>query len=368
MKKLLEKRSEYLEELRTLADSTESVDKARVDELRDLIETIDSQIEAKRLLEAEEQRDFEPVREQNEEEDADEVRAFSDFLRNGSTAETRANWTVGDNGAVIPETIANRIIDRVHEIAPIVAMATSFRSKGDLIFPVYDDTTEITAAYATEFTPLSSTSAKFTSATLGGNLFGALTKVSRSLVNNSAVDIVGFVIDKLAYAMADFLRGEVLAGTGATGHFTGLLSSSNTVAAGATLVTDDILNAYFAIPQALQSGAVWLMNRRTLLDLKKLKTDTKEYILQMDLTAPMGYSILGKPVYIDEKMPDVAAGAKPIVYGDLSGVYMNSHEDIAIQPLLEKYADEHAVGYVAWAEMDSKVIEPQKIAVVNQAE
>lgn len=367
MKALLEKRNLYLEELKGLADATEAIDKNRIDELRTLIEEVDSQIEAKRLLEEEEQRDFKPA-EKEDDENAEEMRAFADYLRGVSGAETRANWTISANGAVLPETIANKIIDKVHEIAPIIAMASTFRSKGDLVFPVYDDTTEITANYATEFTALSSTAAAFSKVTLGGHLFGALTKVSRSLINNAAVDVAGFVIDKLAFAMADFLRGELIAGTGATGHFTGLTTSSNTVSASASAVTaDNIMETYFAVPQPLQANAVWVMNRTTLLALKKLKATTNEYLLQLDLTAPMGYTILGKPIYVDEKIDNIGASKKSIIYGDLSGLYVNSHEDIALQPLLEKYADEHAVGYVAWAEMDSKIVEPQKFAVVAHA-
>lgn len=368
MKALLEKRNEYLDELKGLADATESVDKNRIDELRTLIEEIDSQIEAKRLLEEEEKRDFRPE-EKDSDEEAEEMRAFTEFLRGTDEGkEARANWTTSANGAVLPTTIANKIIDKVHEIAPIIAMATTFNSKGDLVFPVYDDTTEITANYATEFSALSGTAAAFSKVTLGGHLFGALTKVSRSLINNGAVDVAGFVIKKLAEAMADFLRGELLAGTGATGHFTGILTSTNTVsAAAASVTTDNVLETYFAIPQSLQNKAVWLMNRSTLLALKKLKATTNEYLLQLDLTAPMGYTILGKPIYVEEKMDNIGASKKPIVYGDLSGLYVNSHENISIQALLEKYADEHAVGYVAWAEMDSKIVEPQKFAVVNQA-
>ena len=370
MKELLEKRNEYLEELKGLAESTEAVDKNRVDELRDLIEQLDAKIEAERLLEAEEQRDFKPADNSEEDGDAEEMRAFTEFLRGSDEGrEVRANWTTSANGAVIPTTIANRIIDKVHEIAPIISLASSFNSKGDLVFPVYDDTTEITADYATEFSALSGTAAKFDKVTLSGHLFGALTKVSRSLINNASVDIASFVIGKLAYAMADFLRGELIAGTGATGHFTGLTQSTNTVsAAAAALTADNILETYFAVPQALQAKAVWLMNRTTLLALKKLKlSGTGEYILQLDLTAPLGYTILGKPIYIDEKIDNTGAGKKSVIYGDLSGLYVNRHEDISIQALIEKYADEHAVGYVAWAEMDSKIVEPQKFAVVNHA-
>ncbi len=50
-----------------------------------------------------------------------EERAFADFIR-GKVTEMRAgeqNITMGNNGAVIPESIANRIIDTVTELCPI---------------------------------------------------------------------------------------------------------------------------------------------------------------------------------------------------------------------------------------------------------
>ena len=365
MKKLFEKRNVYLKDLKEFADSTNAMDKKRVEELRKAIESIDAQIAAKRLLIAEEQKDYRRETTEKGTADAEEMRAFADYLRHGEAFENRGNWTVGDNGAVIPKNIADRIIDRVYELAPIVDMVTSFNSPGNLVLPVYDDTNEITVDYATEFTALSSTSASISSVTLGGYLFGALTKVSRSLVDNSNFDIAGFVVDKLAFSMSRFIHDEILAGDGEDGHFTGLLNCSNTVDISGNITADKIIDVSQSVPKAIQDKAIWLMNRQTLATLKKLKYATGEYILQADLTAPMGYSVLGTPVFIDEKMPNVAAGAKPIVYGDLSGVYLNRHKDISIQPLFEKYADEHAVGYVAWAEMDSKVVEPQKIAVVN---
>lgn len=371
IKALIEKRNALVEELRQLTEAEGEFNEERFAEIDKELKSLDKQIKARKLVEAEETRsaeEAEPVTENAEKKRADaELRAFGMYVQ-GRLDESRAdtNWTTTANGAVIPKTVANRIIEEIENKAPIFEGASKFYSKGELVFPVYDKTTEITANYANEFSAVAGTAAKFTSVSLNGYLFAALTKLSKSLVNNAAVDVANFVIGKISEAMADFLRGELLTGTS---KMHGLLGSTNTVtAAGASAITaDDIISTQLAVPQAYQAGAVWLMNVNTFGALKKLKLTTGEYILQMDMTAPMGYTILGKPVILDDKMPDIGKGASPIAFADLSGLYVNIHEDINLQVLLEKYADEHALGYVAWAEMDSAVVEPQKIAVLTNA-
>ena len=63
-------------------------------------------------------------------------------------------------------------------------------------------------------------------------------------------------------------------------------------------------------------------------------------------------------------MPKVAASAKAVLYGDLTGLSVNMRENIQIQILQEKYATMHAVGVVAWFEFDSKVTDSQKMATL----
>ena len=366
MKELVEKRNALVEELKTLTEA-EEFDEKRFGEIDTELKSLDKQIEARQIIEdkaAQSAADAKPVIQTTEEREEAELRAFGRYVQGNLAQEDRADWTITANGAIIPTSIANRVIERIKDQAPIFDMATKFNSKGDLVFPVYDEESEITANYAEEFSTLPATAAKFKSVTLGGYLFAALTKLSKSLVNNSAIDVANFVIGKIGDSMAEFLRGELISGTGAS-HMHGILNSTNVVSA-SSITTDALIDLQLAVPQIAQDSAVWIMNNKTFATIKKLKLSTNEYILQMDLTAPMGYTILGKPVYIDEKMPDAGAGASPVVYGDLSGLYINIHEDISVQVLLELYAGEHAIGYVSWAEMASEVVEPQKIAVLTQ--
>ena len=86
------------------------------------------------------------------------------------------------------------------------------------------------------------------------------------------------------------------------------------------------------------------------------------YLLNDDVSTPFGTTLLGKPVYVSDNMPDIGAGNTAIYYGDMKGLATKFSEDINIQVLREKYADMHAVGVIAWFEFDSKVEDAQKIA------
>lgn len=299
-----------------------------------------------------------------------ETRAFAAYVR-GEILEQRAtNLAKSDNGAIIPKTIANKIIETVKELSPIYAMATKYNVKGDLTFPVYDEASQkIQCAYATEFTALTSTSGKFTSVSLTGFLAGALTKVSRSLINNNDFDLVSFVIRKMAEAIAAFIENECINGDGVS-KVTGVLNAKKVVAATSqtAITTDELIDVQMSLLEPFQAGAVWLMNRETLKAIRKLKDSDGNYVLNRDLSTAFGWTILGKPVYLSENMPTMAAGKKAIVYGDLSGYYVKLVESMDIQVLNEKFADEHAVGVVAWLEMDGKVVEEQKIAVLKMAD
>ena len=86
-----------------------------------------------------------------------------------------------------------------------------------------------------------------------------------------------------------------------------------------------------------------------------------------DISTPFGTSLLGKPVFVSDNMPDIATGAKVIYYGDMRGLATKFNEEINIEVLRERFADEHAVGVVGWFEFDAKVVDEQQLAVMTMA-
>jgi len=300
-----------------------------------------------------------------------EERAFENFLRNVVEERADVDMTKGDNGAVIPATIANKIIKKVHEISPLYSMATKYNVKGTLTIPFYPATNaegttpDIAMAYATEFTELESTSGAFSSISLTGFLAGALTKISKSLINNSQFDIVSFVVNEMAETISRWVERQIIHGT--ENKVTGIVAGiTQTVTAAATseITSDELISLQESIPDVFQNGACWIMSRATRTSLRKLKDGEGRYILNQDATTKWGYTLFGKPIYVSENMDNMGASKTAILYGDMSGLAVKLSEAMEIQVLREKYATQHAVGVVAWMEFDAKVENAQKLAKI----
>lgn len=363
LKALIEKRNALVEEInkvfetaetetRALTSEEQDLFKSKTQELKDLDATIQMAKEARSLEEVDVPQEERKAVEADEKMEDVEARAFETLIRENRTGEMAKS----DNGAVIPTTIANRILDTVKQIAPLYNLATKFNVKGKLDFPVAKK--EITTAYATEFTALTSSSVGFDKRTLDGFLVGALSKVSVSLINNSQFDIVNYVINKVAESIALFLEKEIIRGEGTT-KITGVLTDAlvKTVDTTGDIPTaDEFIATQVEVPQAYQAGCAWLVSNKTLLAMRQMKDTNGRYFLQNDLTNGFGYTFLGKPVMVSDQMTD-----KNVVYGDFSGYFINIHENASIKVLNEKYADEHAVGVVAWLEVDGKVMEEGKL-------
>lgn len=369
LKKLIEKRNALVDKLNEIVKKAEDETRAMNDDENKEFDKITGEIRAldetiKKIREAMSvNKDPAPADPAAKKVEKNEERAFAAYIR-GNMEECRAagDMTKTDNGAIIPKTIANKIIDLVKDICPIYNLATKFNVKGDLVFPKFDDTAGPTAAYAEEFTALSSKTGTFSGITLSSYLVGALTKVSISLINNTAFDLTSYVVTRIAEAISEFLEKELLIGT--DGKMTGVKSCTQgvTSAAATAITADELIDLQMSVKQRFQKNCAWIMNNDTFKAIRKLKNSDGDYLLTRDLASETGWVLLGKPVYASDAMPKIAAGAIPVYYGDFSGLYVKLAEDVNIQVLKERYADEHVYGIIAWLDGDSKIVEDQKMA------
>ena len=372
LKGLSEQRAELLQELKDLTDQAETEKRAFSEEENRLFDELEKKIQdiddtfarMKRARGIPDKNTEEEKPAEGDEEEKPEERAFEAYIR-GEVLNERAdvNMTAGDNGAMIPSSIVNKIIKKVHDICPIYQMATKYNIGGVISIPYYDESAQsITMAYSDEFTELEGTSGKFKSIELKGYLAGALSKISKSLINNSKFAIVPFVVTAMSEAISRWIEKELLNGT--RDKIAGLSGVSQSVTAkGTTEVTaDELIDLQETVPDAFQGRAVWIMNKATRTAIRKLKDSDGNYILNKDATARWGYTLFGKEVYTSENMAEMAAGKTAVYYGDMSGLAVKLSENVSIEVLREKYATQHAVGVVGWIEMDSKVENSQKIA------
>ncbi len=379
MKELVEKRNSKVKEMKVLTKNIEEEkraftdeENALFDELQKEIEDIDNTIakikESRDLEETkpeeEKKTDGEQKKEDEETEEEQEARAFASYIRD-EKQRADVNLTPSENGAIIPTTIANKIIKKIYDICPILEKSTKYNVKGKLDIPYYseDSSSKVSMAYQEEFKALSSKTGKFKTITLDGFLAGALAKLSNSLINKSDFDLTNEVIDIMAQAAALFIEHELLIGT--ENKITGLSTATNkiTFAKSNAITADELIDLQMSVKQAYQKNAMFVMHNDTLRAIRKLKDNENRYILTTDLTAPYNYVLLGSPVYLSDNMPTLDSGNMAIVYADFSGIATKFDEELSIQILKEKYADEHATGVVAWVELDGKIEDEQKIAV-----
>lgn len=376
LKELMEKRNDLVDQIEQLTKNVETEQRAftleedtKVEELTKAVEDIDKTIEtcerATKLSKIDVKNDNDV--EDNVEEM--ETRAFADFIRNKKRADD-SNITKEDNKAVIPKTIANKIIDKIKDISPLFRDAEKYNVKGTVSIPYVDGSNDnITVAYASEFEDLDAKSTKLLSIDLTGHLAGVLAKVSVSLLNSTDIDLVDFVVAKMAAAAATFIDKEILDPSDPTHKIVGLSNANQIVYAGSTsaISADVLIKLKNQLKSAFQAGAYFVMHPETLTAVQLLKDNNNRYIFNDEIQNGFSGTILGKPVYTSDQCPKIGSGNNAVFYlNPAQGLAAKLVED-SVTILREKYATQHAIGVVEWLELDAQIQNQQAVAVLNMS-
>lgn len=375
LKKLHEKRDNLKKQLDDILGKVKTEERAMSDEENAEFERIEGEIQQiDRTIAAEERArnipaptagnggsgsgDGEPTAEQVEE------RAFADYII-GVVSENRASQlTQGANGGIVPTSIANRIIAEVKDMVPFLSMSEVINTNGQFSIPVYTEEggNAVSAAYVDENVDLVDNVGKFVTVDLKGFVVGALALVSNKLKDNTDVDVVSFVVSRVAEGIAEFLEKEFVCGT--ENKITGILSAKKVVkTASATAITyDELVTLKHSIKQRFRKKACFVMNPSTYTAICKLKDDNGlPYFKEAD------YKILDLPVIESDSMPEIATGNKVVSVGDLSGYTIKATKAIEVQILREKFATKHMLGVLGFAEYDGKISNQKKFATLQMA-
>ena len=357
-----ERRNTLIEEMNKLClkaeEETRSLNEEEAKKFKELEEEVrllDETIAAEEKL-----RDLNKGKRAKDPTEKEEEKRFLNYLRTGETRDLK----IVDNKAIIPTSISKQIIEKMEEVAVIFPKCTKFYAKGELTFAVDNNNLGISAAYVEDMAEVTEKSAKPETVTLKNHIIGALAVISRSLINNTDLDLLPYVVYKIAKALTDFIEKELVSGKT---KMSGLVTAKNivTTAKAAAITADEMIDTQLSIPTTVKD-ARWTMNARTLAMVRKLKTADGEYLCGK-MADGFTFQILGKPVEVSENMPDVGANNIAIAYGDFSGIYLKFSQDIEVQTLMEKYATQHAIGVLGYAECDSKIVEESKIAILKGA-
>jgi HK97 family phage major capsid protein len=146
---------------------------------------------------------------------------------------------------------------------------------------------------------------------------------ARDLIDDAAVDVQSWVMDKISVGMSALINEAILIGDG-NGKPMGLLHQKSGVPICETSSStppgqfswQDLVMLAMEIPVQWHQGAAFLMNQRTAGFLMTMSDALGRPLLQSIQGVQDGprWSLLGFPIYIASQMPDVAAGATPILF------------------------------------------------------
>lgn len=150
-------------------------------------------------------------------------------------------------------------------------------------------------------------------------------EVSKQLVEDAAYDVEGEIRNAFAEDIGIKEGAAFIAGDG-IGKPKGILKAAGITevisGAAGTLGAnpgDLLIEVYSRLPTAYAQNGAWLMNRKTLATVRKLKDASGAYLWQPSLAVGQPATILGRPIIEAVDADDVGAGKYPIVFGDFSG-------------------------------------------------
>lgn len=377
LKFLMEKRNELTENMKGIVEVAKAENRIitedetkKFNDLEKEIAEVDNMIEKMKkvedltLIKADDEK-VEVENKVNQEEI--ERKAFLNYIRNevsNRISNQDANLEAGANGAIVPKTIAKKIITKVYDMSSVLKDATKYDTKGKISIPIYgaNGSNDITVEYATEFGNLESKIGKFTSVDLDGFLATALAKLSNSLINNTDIDLENKIIELMSEAIALFMEREILKGT--TGKVEGLSTLSNkvTTATPTAITAEELIKTKNKVKKKNRKNAKWIVSNDTLTYIESLKDSDGRFLFRDDMNGEFNGYLLGYPVEVSDNMDEIATGKIVAYFGDFSGVALKQKSnDIEINVLREIFATQHATGINAWIEFDAKVEDYNKI-------
>jgi HK97 family phage major capsid protein len=318
--------------------------------------------------------------------DSPQVKGFVDgYLRRGRETELKSisGAVPGDGGYAVPQEIDGLIaaqlaaMSPIRQIAQIVQVGTAGYRKLVTTGGTASGWVSETAARPETATPTFEEVAP-----PSGELY-ANPAASQAMLDDAAFDLEGWIAGEIAMEFAHAEGAAFVAGTGVNqpkGFLAAPVSAavdgarafgslqyigSGDAAGFGTEPEEQLIDLVHTVKAGHRQGATWVMNSQTLAEVRKLRTADGALLWQPGLVEGQPDRLLGYPVVEAEAMPDVAAGAFPIAFGNFRAGYLIAErsttsilrDPFSNKPFVHFYATKRVGGQV----LDSEAIKLLKI-------
>ena len=279
--------------------------------------------------------------------EAPHQKAFNAYLRSGDddglrglTLEGKAMSTAvaADGGYLVDPQTSERI-------QSLLLSTSSLRSIANVVqveatsFDVIVDRSEVGSGWATETAATTETATPIIERiSIKLHELAAMPKASQRLLDDSAFDVEGWLAEKIATRFiraeaAAFINGDgvdkpkgillptkVPDATWTWGNI-GYVPTGAAADFSATDPADCIINLVYALGADYRANGTFLMNSKTVGAVRKMKDADGRFLWSDGLAAGEPSRLMGYPVVVSEDMPDIAANAYAVAFGDFRAAY-----------------------------------------------
>ncbi|WP_321345883.1 phage major capsid protein [Breoghania sp.] len=244
-----------------------------------------------------------------------------------------------DGGYLVPDETETQVLSRLANISPIRAIAGN-RQVSASVFKKPFATTGAATGWVGETDARTQTATpKLAELSFPTMELYAMPAATASLLEDAAVNVDEWIAGEVETAFAEqegaaFINGDginkprgfldyptVDEASWSWGNL-GTVSTGVSGALPATDASDVLIDLVYALKSGHRQNAHWVMNRSTQGEIRKLKDADGNYLWQPPAGVSASASLMNFPITEAEDMPDIAADATPIAFGDFARGYL----------------------------------------------
>jgi len=258
-------------------------------------------------------------------DDAEAIRALARGEVRSHTFEKR-DVLKTSTGSPVPTSFYNSVILLARNSGPMLETSTILNTAGGENLQIPSIATYSSGTVASEGAAIGESDPVFNSfVTLGAFKYSFLTQVSRELVEDNGVDILGFLASQVGQSLGYSVNTALTTGTG-TVEPNGLVSRAGSALTGTSLspTADNLIDLVYSVDTAGRRlpGTGFQMNGASIAAVRKLKDSAGYYLFQPSLSAEARDLLLGYSIYENPAMASAASAVKPVIFGNLPSYYV----------------------------------------------
>lgn len=283
---------------------------------------------------------------------------FWNYVVEGRYDNSLVTDTASGGAYIVPQSFQKRVVEKAYELSRTRSLATVIRTTSITNIPVEGDAPVFN--WAVEAGNLGTSAPSFKNKELKAHKLGTIIKVSRELLNDAMIDLPQYLSSKIAEGL-DLAESNAFAIGDGNGKPTGYMNDvavgdASTTEATDAVTAEELLGIFYDLKAEYRRNAVWRMTDRTEKAIRSLTNSNGDFIFDASLDNEDRPSLLGKPIVIDNNMPELGSGNKFIVIGDFKKFTIADRGHISVQRLNEYFAQTDEVGFKVTKRVDSIVV------------